>query len=379
MDPAIEQQIEEGIKAITELKRKHGDEIGEVKDQMDSIAERFKAIEQEIAGGMGGGMVGSGQRAPGLASQIEQSDGFKHFLEGRDKKVGIPLTGLLTKNTITGDTGSPPSPSDTLGPAQRVSGAVMGAQRQLRIRDLLTVLPCSSNLIEYTRESAFTNNAAPQAGEGVAKAESVITFELAESRIVTIAHFLKASKQSLSDSGWLATFLDRRMRYGVLLAEEVQVVTGDGTGANIDGLLNNATSFTPTTGDTKIDTLRRAIGALEDNDYQATGILMSPADWLEIEITKDTRGRYIFADPQNSAQPQMWGLPVIPTNSMTSGKFLVGAFDMAAVLWDRQQAMVEMFEQDEDNVQKNLVTVRAEERVGLSVFLPAALRTGTFL
>ena len=379
MDPQIEQQIEEGIKAIAELKRKHGDEIGEVKDQMDGIAERFKTIEQELASGAIGASMGGGQRAPGLADQITASDAFKSFKAGETKVAGIPLTDLSLKNTIVADSGSPPTPSDTLSPAQRVAGAVMGAQRQLRIRDLLTVLPATSNLIEFTREASFSNAAAPQSYEGADKPESALTFELKETKIATIATFLKASKQSLDDSGWLYNYLDTRLRYAIALAEEQQLLLGDGTGSNLSGLATEAATFTPTTGDSKLDCLRRAIAELESSDYPPSGIVLNPGDWFEIETAKDDRSRYIFANPQNSAAPQLWGLPVVVTPTMTSGTFLLGNFGLAAVLWDRQQAMVEFFEQDSDNVTKNLVTIRAEERVGLSVFLPAALRHGTFL
>ena len=45
-------------------------------------------------------------------------------------------------------------------------------------------------------------------------------------------------------------------------------------------------------------------------------------------------------------------------------------------LWTRQGMTVEMFEQDVDNVQKNLVTIRAERRLGFGVERAAALCGG---
>jgi len=38
----------------------------------------------------------------------------------------------------------------------------------------------------------------------------------------------------------------------------------------------------------------------------------------------------------------LWGLPVVVSNSLTAGTFLVGSFDMAAQLFDRQSATIEI-------------------------------------
>ena len=101
-------------------------------------------------------------------------------------------TSLISiKNTITGDEGSPAQPTDTLAPASRLAGIVGGAQRAFRIRDLIPVMPCSTGLIQITRELGYSNEAAPQEGEGTTKAESDLTFELIEAPVRTIAHWLK--------------------------------------------------------------------------------------------------------------------------------------------------------------------------------------------
>ncbi|WP_020146725.1 phage major capsid protein, partial [Thioalkalivibrio sp. ALJ15] len=237
----------------------------------------------------------------------------------------------------------------------------------------------TSNRIEVTRELAFTNNAAPQAGEGAEKAETDLTFDLVEASVVTVAHWQKVSKQVLDDQPALTKFLDRRLRYGVQLAEESQIVTGNGSGSNMSGLLENATSFNlDVTGAPKTDVIRRAIEQLELADWSATAILMNPGDWSEIVRLKDDESRYLFTSPRAATPPQLWGVPVVPTNSMPSGEFLVGDFTAAAILWDRMSPAVEMFEQDEDNVQRNLVTVRAEMRSTVTVVRPSALVKGSF-
>lgn len=355
-------------------------EIGELGSDIDSVKERLKSVEQKNGNGLAFPGSRWGMEGSGLAKRILESQSWKDFKEGNANAAKMTFNApLLTKNTIVGDEGSPAQPSDTLTPATRLPGIVGGAFRQPRIRDLLRVLPTGSNNIEFCRENSWTNNAEPQAGEGETKAESDLTFELLERPVRTIAHFIKASKQSLEDAPALEAFIDDRMRHGVLMEEEDQLLSGDGTGANLSGLITEATAYDKgQTGDNLLDTLRRAIWQVAESDWQATGIVLNTEEWSEIELLKDSEGRYIFGRPGEQRPLIVWGLPVVASNSMPSGQFMVADFMNAAILWDRQQATVDIFEQDQDNVQRNLLTIRAEERVSLTVIRPAAIVHGTF-
>ena len=111
-------------------------------------------------------------------------------------------------------------------------------------------------------------------------------------------------------------------------------------------------------------------------DFPATAVLLNPVDWAAIELLKDSQGRYIIGDPANGAAPSLWGLPVIQSNAITADTFMVGAFDMAATIHNREGVVVELSESDSDNFTKNLVTVRAERRLALTVERPASLRGG---
>jgi HK97 family phage major capsid protein len=76
--------------------------------------------------------------------------------------------------------------------------------------------------------------------------------------------------------------------------------------------------------------------------------------------------------------PQLWGRPVVATQSMTEDDFLVGAFRAAATIYDRMDPEVVASSEDRDNFIKNMITVRAEERLALAVKRPAALVLGDF-
>ena len=343
---------------------------------LDDLRARFREVEQKVAGGYVGSSRSFSGGSRDLGRAIVDSEQFKQLAKGQARRVKLTLPEYEFKNTIIGDAGSPLQPSDVLNPAQRLPGIVMPAERSLRLRDVLPRMPAASNVCEITRELAYSNGAAPQAGQGTLKAESDVTFELVETPIRDIAHFLKVSKQALSDQAALASYLDRRLRYGVLLAEETQLLTGDGTGSNMDGIIQNATAYTGAdSSDNRFDTISRAIEQVEVAAYEPSVIVLNPADWREMTREKDGEEVYRLGLTPGA---NVWGLPIVVSHSMPVGQFVVMDAGRAAVLWDRQGVEVEMFEQDDDNVQRNLVTVRAEMRSAITVVLPAAVVHGSF-
>ena len=254
------------------------------------------------------------------------------------------------------------------------------------MRDVLAVDRTESNLIEFAKENVFTNNAgpqvsgSPQAFENVTKPESGITFTLATASVTTLSHWIPVSKQVLSDSPMLQSYINTRLMYGLKLKEDTQILLGTGSNGELPGLYTNRTAYSktsPLSFTTKIDVVRDAIRQCENSEFQATAIILHSTDWAAIEQAKDDQKRYLFANPQSSAQPMLWGLPVVVTNSLTAGTFLVGAFDMAAQLWDREDAMIEIG-LNSDNFVKNMRTILCEERVALTIYRSAGLIGGSF-
>ena len=253
-------------------------------------------------------------------------------------------------------------------------------RRVMTIRSLLSQGRTGSNSIEYAKQTVRTNNARP-VSEGAEKPESNYVWAQAEVMVRTIAHWVHVARQAMDDAAQLETEIDTELRYGLMLAEELQLLKGDGTGQNLSGLITEASAFVPAfavSGVTMIDTLRLALLQASLNDFPADGIVLHPTDWARIELTKDGEYRYIFANVMQMAGPQLWGQPVVNTPSMDDGEFLVGAFKAAGTIYDRLDPEVKASSEDRDNFIKNMITVRAEERLALAVKRPAALVHGDF-
>lgn len=305
--------------------------------------------------------------APNFGAQVANSSAFSEY-----KSAGFQGTKRFSLKAITSATaGSVYSEIDfeTVGLAMRT----------LRIRDLLTVLPCSTGSVDYARQTTRTNNAAPVA-EGALKPTSNYIWEQVTLPIRTIAHLAKLTRQALDDSATLQAEVENEMRYGLGFAEEVELLSGDGTGQHLTGLVPAATAYAaPFTisSPTIIDQIGLAVLQQALTDYPADGIILHPSDWMRCLLTKDAAGGYIFSDPTAVMTPRLFGLPVVPTRAMTVDKFLVGGFKQQK-LYDRMAPEVLIASENVDDFEKNMYTMRCEERVGLAIRTPAALIYGDF-
>jgi HK97 family phage major capsid protein len=170
------------------------------------------------------------------------------------------------------------------------------------------------------------------------------------------------------------------MRYGLSYAEENEILNGDGTGQHLSGLITNATAYSASfsvTGETDLDRLRQAILQAALALFPVDGIVLHPTDWAKIEMLKDAQGRYLIGDPQGSTQAYLWGLPVVTSLAMTAGNFLAGAFKTGAQVFDRMNVEILVSTENNDDFEKNMVTIRCEERLAFVVKRPLAFVTGS--
>jgi HK97 family phage major capsid protein len=126
----------------------------------------------------------------------------------------------------------------------------------------------------------------------------------------------------------------------------------------------------------RIDLIGLMIGDCAVADYKASAIILNTADWWKMRLAKDSQGQYLLGGPGVNVVPQLFGLPVAASNAMPLDNVLVGDLRMAATLHNREGVVLDMFDQDENNAQLNLITIRAERRLALTVEKPAAIRYG---
>jgi len=379
-------EIKEALSDLVKGSKANTRRTEEIEDQVKGLGRDVIALTDEIAGlkqkGVKMGVEQLGRNRNTLGKAAAQAEGRQDFLDRQSRHLRVEV-----KNTILGEGGSPQSPSNDIVPLHTMPGVAGGAFRPLTVVDLLPRGETGSNQVHYTRETAWSNGAAETA-EGATKQEATLTFAGIDAPVRTVAHWIKTSVQVLEDAPALQAYIDGRMKHGVEQRLEEQVIAGDGTDSNMSGLTDtgNHTDLTVVTGDNDLDAASRAKYQVIGADFQPSLYIVNPEDWgrMERKRTGISSDETPVAGAGNATkyladgmQPMLWGLPVAISKSMPEGEFICMSRD-AVMLWDRQLAAVEFFAQDENNVQKNMVTIRAEGRWAFGVFAPAAVIHGAW-
>ncbi|EAM2624007.1 phage major capsid protein [Salmonella enterica] len=308
-----------------------------------------------------------------VGQQVISGEALKTFsasVEG-GKRVSIPVNAALISSGVAEGVVEP----------QRLPGIDTTPKQRLFIRDLIAPGRTSSPAIFWVQQTGFTNKAAVVA-ENTTKPYSDIAFATKITPVTTIAHMFKASKQILDDFAQLQSTVDAEMRYGLKYVEEQEILFGDGTGVHLHGIVPQASAFSAefkVEQQNGIDDLRLAMLQAQLARFPASGHVLHFIDWAKIELTKDTLGRYILANPSGLTGPTLWGLPVVATEAAAfKGKFLTGAFNAGAQIFDREDANVVISTENADDFEKNMISIRCEERLALAVKRPEAFIYGSF-
>ena len=348
------------VKSLTEL-------VSGVKAEVMELAQ--KAVRRP-----GGGNSSDDESTDSVSSIVLKSDGLDLIRADAVKNLRISVKGfgLGQKAAVTN--------TDTHARAERDTEIYGPLGRRTAVRDLLVTRPTTAPSIEYLLGTR-TGSAAIQAAEGDQKAEMALAFELKQAPVRTIAVWIPASRQALDDEALLADYIDTELRDALQLTEDAQLLKGNGTGVNINGLWTQAVAYSrAVVGDSPSDTLRRAITQVQLARGVATGVVINPIGLELLELDKDNEGRYQLAYTVTDAdgRTSVWRVPVVVTDALAANEFLVGDFSRAARLYDRQQATVEIATQHADFFTRNLVAILAEERLALAVNRPDMLVKGTF-
>jgi HK97 family phage major capsid protein len=298
----------------------------------------------------------------------EAKEGFEKMLrEGKGSRVDFELKAVgdmtFANNFATAD-----SSVTFVKP-----GIIELPKRKLHIRELLQVggMGNKSNF-DFVKE--IVGEGAPASiGEGATKPQFDLDLQESSVKAEWIAGWLRISRNMLDDVEGMTTFLGSRLPELLLRVEDSQLLSGTGTSPQLKGLMT-AGNFTAASSAATVDVeqIIQAISQLESADREANGVLVNPADYYNIMLTKSAgSGEYDL--PYSlvqivNGQLIIAGVPVYKSTAMTVDKFLVGDWTMGANLIFREPAKLQFFYEDGTNVRENKVTVRIEERVAFPVY-----------
>jgi HK97 family phage major capsid protein len=268
-------------------------------------------------------------------------------------------------------------------PADRVPGYKFDPTRSVHVRQLIPTGSTDSDVVRYVKESGYTDGGAAKA-EGATLGQSDFDMTATDANVRKIGCYFRISEEMLSDTPQLTSYLSARAPEKLLSVEDDQILNGSGVAPNLSGIITDATDFAAggfalaIESANEFDVLTVALNQLALANYSADYIMINPTDFHKILLLKSSQNEYLVKDWNQGLQPRINGVPVILSTAVTSDKYLVGNFGMGTQLWIRDNVGVEFSRFDSTNFRDGFVTVRVQERVALTNYLPNAFVNGDF-
>ena len=361
-------EIEESLKSeISNLSNEYLEKHDEMQKRMDTIemAAKKNAIESKP------------MNFKGALKEAIEDGAIEGLKKGQSRAASFEVKADMTVAAdFTGEVIA----------AQRVPGIKFDPANAVHVRSIVPTGTTTSDTIRFIKESAYSNGVAATT-EGNALGQSDFNLTASTANVELIGTYLRLSKQMLDDTEQLTSYISARVPSKLMAVEDDQLLGGSGVAPNLEGLRNSATAWSNASSGfaagvianpQNIDVLITALNQIAKFNYTSDGILMHPTDFHKILALKDGDSRYLKDQVYQGLQPTFMGVPFRLSTAMTEGEFIVGSFSQAAQIWQRENVSVEFFEQDTDNVQKNFVTVRVQERLAMTTYLPNALCRGSF-
>lgn len=234
-------EISEKLKSIEEQYTKIKDfnfaelqkSIKEVVDRQAEIGEAMKKLKN---GGMENSPVNQFKQD---LNDWANSDEFKVWASGNLKSKGNSPSLELKYSLTSGRTGS----VLTTTQMQVVSDSFQ--PRRMHIRNLMTVTPTDMPNLTFDQISSWVAGIDMVSENGNAPTFDITTTEKTVN-VKRIAGIMDISNNSLKSTTWVVNHILNRAPEKLLVAEDFQLIFGDGAGNNVDGIYKNATEFTLT-------------------------------------------------------------------------------------------------------------------------------------
>nr|DAJ51213.1 MAG TPA: major capsid protein [Caudoviricetes sp.] len=357
----IEQKLAAVAADRTASEKAREEKLAAIGAKQQELAHSFLELEQKLARAP----EHHNAKADTLGARVIASGVYGDFAAGRTHEARIPvgdsLAAILTPanaatQTLPGVYGNPELPTD--------------------VEAVFPHVAVSSNSIEYQKATTETNAFGPVA-EGAQKPEGAYGFKTETANVRTIAAWVKVSRQLAEDAPAVESYINNRMIYNLRHAIEKQLVAGTGAGQDLPGIFTkgNYTAHGLSGTVDPLDVVRKAALKVRTAGFAPSILFVNPADYDDLIAQKDKQGRYLISNPTAAATPAIWGLRPVQSVYVTPGQFLV-ADPSVATVYDRMADEIRIFEQDGNNVELNLVTIRAERRLGFGIENVAGLVGG---
>lgn len=347
--------------------------LEEVKADIVAAQAREKAIAE-------GEALVKGIRAAGpateAAEEVEAKTPGEHFVKSvRDDIAAFKQNRALGLNAPEFKAAGDPSAVGTFWFPDRDRTVTGYTRPRLTVANLLTAGTVAGNGLVYFVE-LLKEGAIAAVAEGQQMSKIHYRYEEVREGLSKIAGLTDITDEMLEDLDYLASEVNGNLVTDLLLHEEQQLLSGDGVGPNVKGILNRdgILSIAAENARDNAAAIHRATTQISiASGREADAIVIHPIDFERERLVRDKNDQWISGGPLSTyaAAPLIWGKAAVITPAATLGQPLVGAFS-TATLFRKGGLKVTSSLESGDNFETGKVTLKAQERLGLKVPKPAA-------
>lgn len=366
---------------IADIEQKSG-EATDLKAQIER-AEKSAALVKEF----GAVDVEQEEQKPEAKGALTLGDHFAKSIGGEDglrrlksRGASVEAPEFVKANTDPNSVGS------SFGAVLTdVDQTIVRAYRRPVVSDLFGSGSINGTAVTYYIEGAVEGSFTTVAEAGQKPQIHIVNPTPVTDKLTKIAAWWDTSDEMVEDLPFMVSEINNRGQYLLTLAEEAQLLSGDGTGTNLTGLLNRSgiqTEAQAATNDNAQDTIFRALTKVQTaTGLVADGIIINPVDYQALRLSKDANGQYygggFFVGEYGNGgvvqQPPLWGYNTVVSAAVPSKTVVVGAFKAATTVYRKGGVRVESTNSDASKFTKDIITTRIEERLALAVRIPSAV------
>lgn len=361
----------------------HGDSTSDVaariKNLNDEMSDLGAEVEQlratlKIAGDFRHNEAGHGQGepTPGSAKAKPSSFGEAVLKSGALRQKGVSFeVDYDIKTLFQRSAGWDPE-------VIRDNRVVLDAQRPIQVTDLLPSVPWGQKAYSYMEETTFTNNAAERA-EGAAYGEAVLALTERTVTVETVGVFIPVTDEQLADEPAAEAYLNARLPFMVRQRLDSQLLVGDGSTPNIEGVNQVSGIQTQAKGaDPTPDAVYKAMTKVKvTGRAMPNAVVAHPNDWQDVRLLRTSDGLYIWGSPSEAGPARIWGVNVVESDAQTENTMVVGDFANYSLLVVRSGMDVKVSDSHSTYFTEGKQAIRAGLRVAAVWLRPAAFATVT--
>jgi HK97 family phage major capsid protein len=256
--------------------------------------------------------------------------------------------------------------SNSVPTLQRFTDFALGAAKGGRVLPRATVVPMTSNVIAVSKEVSRTEAAAPTPF-GTALPEAAIGWTDSDEPARRVGVWVPVTRGAWNDRGFVREMVRQLLEDDFLRVVDAGLISGDGTGESLNGILNGGIPSQALAADTHATALVKAAATVRAAGHVGPiDVLANAADLQDVALASDF-------EPRLLALREVLGVrDFVPVPTLSAGTIIVGDVAAGLHVYPRSGLDVTVSDSHDDFFVIGKVAVLAEARLASKVVRPSA-------